>query len=418
MQRDELASWLRLTLAPGVGNIAARKLLAAFGLPQAVFTQSLTALNQCVSPAQSQAIRLVPEGLDALTQATLDWLAASQRDGVTRAVITLADLTYPKSLLALDDPPLVLYMTGSRAVYRQLADKALANDIAIVGSRNPTPQGANNARSFAGSFAQAGLHVVSGLALGIDGAVHEGALDAREASPATAGSTIAIVGTGLDRVYPKQHHELAHRIATHGVILSEFPIGTPPISANFPKRNRIISALTQGTLVVEAALRSGSLITARLAAEQGKDVFAIPGSIHSTLSKGCHSLIKQGAKLVESAQDVLEELTHPPSAALALPKAKTRAKVKAQAGDPDDPDHANHPNESDGLFDDSDSPVPDTNPQTALLTALGYDPVSLDALIARTGYDAATLQAYLLELELIGEVMRLPGGLFQRHAVA
>jgi DNA processing protein len=418
MQRDELASWLRLTLAPGVGNIAARKLLAAFGLPQAVFAQSLTALNQCVSAAQSQAVQLVPEGLDALTQATLDWLAASQRDGVTRAVITLADPTYPKSLLALDDPPLVLYMTGSRAVYRQLAAKDLANDIAIVGSRNPTPQGANNARSFAGSFAQAGLHVVSGLALGIDGAVHEGALDAREASPATAGSTIAIVGTGLDRVYPKQHHELAHRIATHGVILSEFPIGTPPISANFPKRNRIISALTQGTLVVEAALRSGSLITARLAAEQGKDVFAIPGSIHSTLSKGCHSLIKQGAKLVESAQDVLEELTHPPSAALALPKAKTRAKVKAQAGDPDDPDHANHPNESHGLFDDSDSSVPDTNPQTALLTALGYDPVSLDALIARTGHDAATLQAHLLELELIGEVVRLPGGLFQRHALA
>jgi DNA processing protein len=418
MQRDELASWLRLTLAPGVGNIAARKLLAAFGLPQAVFAQSLTALNQCVSAAQSQAVQLVPEGLDALTQATLDWLAASQRDGITRAVITLADPTYPKSLLALDDPPLVLYMTGSRAVYRQLAAKDLANDIAIVGSRNPTPQGANNARSFAGSFAQAGLHVVSGLALGIDGAVHEGALDAREASPATAGSTIAIVGTGLDRVYPKQHHELAHRIATHGVILSEFPIGTPPISANFPKRNRIISALTQGTLVVEAALRSGSLITARLAAEQGKDVFAIPGSIHSTLSKGCHSLIKQGAKLVESAQDVLEELTYPPSAALALPKAKTRAKVKTPANDPDDPDHANHPNESDGLFDDSDSSVPDTNPQTALLTALGYDPVSLDALIARTGHDAATLQAYLLELELIGEVVRLPGGLFQRHAVA
>ena len=409
MQRDELASWLRLTLAPGVGNIAARKLLAAFGLPQAVFAQSLTALNQCVSDAQSQAIQLVPEGLDALTQATLDWLAASQRDGITRAVITLADPTYPKALLALDDPPLVLYMTGSRAVYRQLAAKDLANDIAIVGSRNPTPQGAINARSFASTFAQAGLHVVSGLALGIDGAVHEGALDAREASPATAGSTIAIVGTGLDRVYPKQHHELAHRIATHGVILSEFPIGTPPLSANFPKRNRIISALTQGTLVVEAALRSGSLITARLAAEQGKDVFAIPGSIHSTLSKGCHSLIKQGAKLVESAQDVLEELTYPPIAALSLPKAKAKTRAKAQASDP---------GESNALFDDEETPAPDTNPQAALLTAIGYDPVSLDALIARTGYDAAMLQAYLLELELIGEVVRLPGGLFQRHAVA
>ena len=183
--------------------------------------------------------------------------------------------------------------------------------MAIVGSRNPTPQGELNARSFAKSFAEAGMHVVSGLALGVDGAAHLGALEAFEASPRTSGSTIAVVGTGLDRVYPKKHYELAHRIATHGIIVSEFPVGTPPLAANFPKRNRIISALTQGTLVVEAAVKSGSLITARLAAEQGKDVFAIPGSIHSALSKGCHLLIKQGAKLVESAQDVLEELQYP-----------------------------------------------------------------------------------------------------------
>jgi DNA processing protein len=406
MQRDELAGWLRLTLASGVGNTAARKLLAAFGLPDAVFTQSLTALGQCVSKTQSQALLVVPEGLEALTQATLDWLAASGRDGITRAVITLADEHYPQALLALDDPPLVLYMTGSRSVYRDLAAKTLANDIAIVGSRNPTPQGSDNARSFATSFAQAGMHVVSGLALGIDGAVHSGALDAREASPATAGSTIAIVGTGLDRIYPKQHYELAHRIATHGVILSEFPIGTPPLSSNFPKRNRIISALTQGTLVVEAALRSGSLITARLAAEQGKDVFAIPGSIHSTLSKGCHSLIKQGAKLVESAQDVFDELSHPVS--LRQP-AQPSAAPSVQLNDGDEP-------AQDLLSDDAPTSTPSVQEQ--VLSALGYDPVSLDAMVARTGYSIAILQAQLLELELLGDVVRLPGGLFQRHAQA
>ncbi len=406
MQRDELAPWLRLTLTNGVGNIAARKLLAAFGLPDAVFQQRLIALGQCVTKAQSQALLTLPEGLDALTQATLDWLAASGRDGVTRAVITLADAHYPKALLALDDPPLVLYMTGSREVYRDLAAKTPANDIAIVGSRNPTPQGSENARSFAHSLAQAGLNVVSGLALGIDGAVHSGALDAREASSATAGSTIAIVGTGLDRVYPKQHYELAHRIATHGVILSEFPIGTPPLSLNFPKRNRIISALTQATLVVEAALKSGSLITARLAAEQGKDVFAIPGSIHSTLSKGCHSLIKQGAKLVESAQDVLDELSHPIGTSQSAPRGMLS------------PVHASDSDVQDASLLPDDAAEITQTVQEQVLIALGYDPVSLDAMVARTGYTPAVLQAQLLELELLCDVVRLPGGLFQRLARA
>jgi DNA processing protein len=386
MQREELAAWLRLTLAEGVGNMSARKLLAAFGLPQAVFAQSSAALQQLVSPAQVKALQTIPDGLDALTLATLDWLAGSQRDGVDRRMVTLADPLYPRSLLALDDPPLVLYVTGSQAVFTAMATKEVANDIAIVGSRNPTPQGENNARQFANSLAASGLHIVSGLALGVDGAAHAGALDAYEASPGTAGSTVAVVGTGLDRVYPKKHYELAHRIAQHGIIVSEFPVGTPPLAANFPKRNRIISALTQGTLVVEAAVKSGSLITARLAAEQGKDVFAIPGSIHSTLSKGCHLLIKQGAKLVESANDVLEELSVPATLQLSLVAS-------------DDTEAASQ--------DDSD-----------LLQALGFDPVSLDALIARTGIDTPTLQARLLELELNGDVARLPGGLFQRQVRA
>jgi DNA processing protein len=237
----------------------------------------------------------------------------------------------------------------------------------------------------------AGLTVVSGLALGVDGAAHEGALDS-----VTPGSkrlaTVAVVGTGLDRVYPKGHLELAHRIAQNGLLISEYPLGTPPLAANFPKRNRIIAGLAQGTLVIEAALKSGSLITARLTAEQGKDVFAIPGSIHSTQARGCHALIKQGAKLVESAQDVLEEMNVDTGPAFA---------VHSVTGDEDVVG-------VDGLFDTGH----------ALLEALGFDPVGLDALQARCGLDTANLQAQLMALELDGLVARLPGGLFQRMAEA
>jgi DNA processing protein len=400
MQRDELAAWLRLTLVDGVGNISARKLLSAFGLPAVVFEQSPTALQQVVSQAQSRALKTPPEGLGALIQATQDWLAGMERDGVARRIISLADPLYPRSLLAIEDPPLLLYVTGLIDIYAQLATKEIANDIAIVGSRNPTPQGATNARSFAKSFALSGMHVVSGLALGVDGAAHLGALDAHDESPGSAGSTIAVVGTGLDRVYPKKHYELAHRIAMQGVLISEFPIGTPPLAENFPRRNRIISALTQGTLVVEAAIQSGSLITARMALEQGKDVFAIPGSIHSTVSKGCHLLIKQGAKLVESAQDVIEELQHPVAA----------YSIAAYAHSMGAANQLEAPS--------SVLPNDQTEPYRALIEALGHDPVSLDALIARTGIDAATLQARLFELELSNQVARLPGGLFQRQLLA
>jgi DNA processing protein len=404
MPRDELAGWLRLTLAQGIGNIAARKLLAAFGLPDAVFDQTPTALQYFVSQAQAHALKTTPPELEALTLATLDWLEGTQRDGIERSIVTLADPLYPRSLLALDDPPLVLYVTGNHAVFTQIASKEIANDMAIVGSRNPTPQGEVNAHSFAKSFAESGMHVVSGLALGVDGAAHRGALDAYEASPSAAGSTVAVVGTGLDRVYPKKHYELAHRIATHGIILSEFPIGTPPLAANFPKRNRIISALTQGTLVVEAAVKSGSLITARLAAEQGKDVFAIPGSIHSTLSKGCHLLIKQGAKLVESAQDVLEELQYPVAAPALTARPTVKRSKKASATETSQEVH-------------NDAAIQTTN-DSAVLEALGHDPVSLDALISRTGIDAATLQARLFELEMASLATRLPGGLYQRLVLA
>ena len=277
----------------------------------------------------------------------------------------------------------MLYMLGAQVNRAQTATKIIANSLAIVGSRNPTPQGESNARQFAKAFAEAGVCVVSGLALGVDGAAHDGAL-------LGGGQTIAVVGTGLDRVYPKKHLALAHRIAQQGMIVSEFPLGTPPLMANFPRRNRIISGLTRGTLVVEAALKSGSLITARLAAEQGKEVFAIPGSIHSPQSRGCHALIKQGAKLVELAQDVLEELNLLP------------------AGLSESPDLTEPTSDADA----------EPSPESPLLAALGFDAVSLDELQARTGLDTPRLQGQLLELELEGRVARLPGGYFQRLTVA
>ncbi len=352
MDRAELSGWLRLTLTPGVGNEGARKLLAAFGLPDTIFGQSASALAQLVSQAQATAIRASPPGLDALLDSTWDWLqggSSGAADAPVRRILTLADAHYPAPLLASHDPPLVLYLLGHPGLLQAaLADdgpasaaataglqRSFADSIAIVGSRNMTPQGAGNARQFAKALGQAGLTVVSGMALGIDGAAHEGALDA-VAPDASRLATVAVVGTGLDRVYPKTHLDLARRIARHGLILSEYPIGTPPLEANFPKRNRLIAALSKGTLVVEAALKSGSLITARLAAEQGKEVFAIPGSIHSTQSRGCHALIKQGAKLVESAQDVLEELRW---GAAAPAKNEADASARSKSG------NARRPNE-------------------------------------------------------------------------
>ncbi|MFT4268876.1 MAG: DNA-processing protein DprA, partial [Xenophilus sp.] len=302
MERDELAGWLRLTLTPGVGDGQARRLLAAFGLPESVLAQGEAALEQLCGPARARALREPPEGFDAALDAAWRWLGETPDDGTERRIVTLADRDYPQALLQTADPPLLLYTLGARGVrLRGLGPQALA----VVGSRNPTPQGAVDARLFSRTLADAGLCVVSGLALGIDGAAHEGALEAAAAAPPV---TAAVVGTGLDRVYPARHRDLAHRIASRGVILSEFPLGTPPLTPNFPRRNRLIAGLSRGTLVVEAALASGSLITARLAVEQGREVFAIPGSIHSPQSRGCHALIRQGAKLVESVQDILEEL--------------------------------------------------------------------------------------------------------------
>lgn len=387
MDRDELGAWLRLQLTPGVGNATARRLLAAFGLPQAVFDASTQSLEQVASSLQSAALGRVPAEWQALLETTWHWLQENPRE---RRVLTLGDPGYPQSLLNMEDPPLLLYGMGAPEVWGEDALAAcMPRSLAVVGSRNPTAQGAANARQFSQALAQAGLTIVSGLALGVDGAAHEGALDG---APAGQLATIAVVGTGLDRVYPKQHRDLAHRIARRGALLSEYPLGTPPLSANFPRRNRVIAGLTSGTLVIEAALQSGSLITARLASEQGKEVFAIPGSIHSTQSRGCHALIKQGAKLVESAMDVLEEL-QPVSTSPQVAASMDSERARADTDDPID--------------------APD-----ALLDALGFDPTGLDALQARTGLDTANLQARLMELEIHGQVARLPGGLFQRMARA
>lgn len=398
MDRTELEGWLRLGLTPGVGDRTARKLLAAFGLPDAVFVQSPAALRACVSERVAQALGQRPEGLDALLERTWQWLRGATADSTARRVLTLGDPHYPAALLEMDDPPLLLYALGAQAL---LDGGAYPRErcLAVVGSRNPTAQGADHARQFAKALRALGYTIVSGLALGVDAAAHEGALEAAADADATDGqpATIAIVGTGLDRVYPRQHRDLAHRIAARGILLSEYPLGTPPLPANFPKRNRLISGLSQGTLVVEAALASGSLVTARLAAEQGREVFAIPGSIHAPQSRGCHALIRQGAKLVESAQDILEELQgFVPTLATAKPKPAAQASSRAPMPPPP---------ATPTLVPETDDP---------LLQAMGFDPVGLDALIARTGIDAATLQVRLLEFELDGQVGRLPGGLFQR----
>jgi DNA processing protein len=406
MDRDELRAWLRLSLSPGIGNVTARKLLGCFGLPQAIFEQPSAALRQVATPLQTQALRTEPLALPELLETTWIWLNQGEDNGCRRQVLTLGDPGYPQALLDIDDPPLLLYLYGV-ASFREnrpsppsdpagTAAPAMAESwlisaprcLAIVGSRNPTPQGAGNARLFAKTLVQAGLTVVSGLALGVDGAAHEGALEGLAEGATDLPATLAVIGTGLDRVYPKAHHGLAHRIAQHGLLLSEYPLGTPPINANFPKRNRLIAGLARGTLVVEAALKSGSLITARLTVEQGKDVFAIPGSIHAAQSRGCHALIKQGAKLVESAQDVLEELQgfSAGSAGAACAAGHTSA-----VGDE---------NALDG--------------HALLLNALGFDPVGLDALQGRTLLGTADLQAQLMTMELDGQVARLPGGLFQR----
>ena len=345
----ELAGWLRLQYLPGVGPVAARALLARFGLPPQIFAASFAALREVVPAGVARAIAQPPKPLaNSQLELTLQWL---QRPG--NAVLTLADPAYP---------PLLLYVRGR-------AELLSRPGVAIIGSRNASAQGMQNAAAFAQALGAAGLTIISGLALGIDTHAHEGGLR-------TGASTVAVIGTGADLVYPRRNLDLAQRIAEQGCIVSEYALGLPAMPGNFPRRNRLISGLARGVLVIEAAAQSGSLITARLAGEQGRDVYALPGSIHATLAKGCHALIKQGAKLVESADDVLQELQW----------------LSGVPGAPPAPP-------------DADTP---------LLAALGHDPLDADTLAARSGLDVGALMGELLALELAGRVERLPGGLFQR----
>jgi DNA processing protein len=358
MKQDPgLAGWLQLSLTPGIGAAVLRALLAKFGLPENVLARSRNELGALIGPEPLQALHS-QRVREAVTHA-LDWAA-----GDDRCIVTLADETYPRALLETVDPPAVMYAHGRAQLLQHPA-------IAVVGSRNATAQGVSNAEQFARTLSDAGLTIVSGLALGIDAAAHRGGL----AGPS---ATIAVLGTGIDVVYPQRNAGLAAEIARRGLLLSEFPLGTAAVAHNFPRRNRLISGLSRGCLVVEAALPSGSLITARLAADQGRDVFAIPGSIHSPLSKGCHELIKTGAKLVESANDVLAELSgYRPSGYASTVQAAAK-------------------------------------PEAGLLALMGHDPVDLDSLCERAGLSVEHVAAELLRLELDGRVTVLPGGLYQR----
>lgn len=379
----EVAAWLRLTTTPGVTALTARRLLAAFGLPQAVLAQAPARLREVAGAAAVRALCAPPDAdMAARIDRTLQWLAEPGH-----SLLTMADAGYPAPLLDLADPPLVLYVTGNFA-------RLGGQSIGVVGARHATEQGVRNARTFAKAIAEAGMTVVSGLALGIDAAAHAAALDG-------AGGTVAVVGTGVDIVYPSRHHALAHQIVdAGGAIVSEFPLGTPGLPNHFPRRNRIIAALSRGVLVVEAAERSGSLITARLASEIGREVFAIPGSIHAELSRGCHKLIRQGAKLVETAADIFEEFSDLTPAVPVLP---------ARADDGRD-------NTPRGRARGSTPQREATDTTDEFAAALAYDPVTFDALCETTGMAAEVASAALLRMELAGAVERLPGNRFRRLA--
>lgn len=378
MSPQELVGWLRLTLAPGIGCATQHRLLKQFGLPTAVLAAPRPAVAAVVGARA--AVALFDHDCSEAVARTRDWLAQPGH-----RLLTLADHDYPRSLLDLHDAPAVLYLKGDAGCLQQSA-------LAIVGSRAATAGGIQNAEQFAAALSRSGLAIVSGLATGIDGGAHRGAL-------AAGGTTVAVVGTGLDRVYPARHRDLAHAVSERGLLISELPLGTGPHPSNFPRRNRIIAALARGVLVVEAARDSGSLITARLAGELGREVFAIPGSIHSPQARGCHQLIRQGAKLVETADDILEELggtlVAPATAREEHPSASLQTRASAQTQRP---------------------PATISTAEAALLAALGHDPCALDTLAGRTGLTADALLAMLLELELTGHVAALPGGRYQRLA--
>lgn len=363
-ERERTAA-LALLRVPGIGPITFERLVEHFGSCAQVLAAGDAAWMDAGLPANLRAQLRRPNW--PLVESDLRWLEMPQHH-----LLRLGETAYPQRLAILPGAPPLLFVKGDPEVLRQPA-------LAIVGSRNPSGNGRLMAADFAGDLIRYGLVVISGLAVGIDAAAHRGAL-------AAGGLSVAVCGTGLDTVYPRSHARLAEELAAEGALVSEWPPGTPALPAHFPRRNRIISGLTLGTLVVEAALRSGSLITARLAAEQGREVFAIPGSIDNPLARGCHALIRQGAKLVESAADILEELP----AQITTPRAD-------QTGEA--PSH----------------PGPSLDPETqTLLDALGHAPASLDELVERAGLTPQTLSSMLLTMELQGLVEILPGGRYGR----
>lgn len=385
----DLDAWLRLSLEPGVGPVTARELLARFGAPDQLYATPLPQLAAWLPLRLARQLSSPPTpAIRAAIEHTLAWCTAPGHH-----LLTLADPDYPPLLLASHDPPVLLYVVGDPTLVSRQA-------LAVVGARNATPDGADTALRFARHLASQGWTIVSGLALGIDAAAHDGALQAGDGGA----GTLAVMGTGVDVIYPTRNRPLAQRIAEGGALVSELPLGSPAIAHQFPRRNRLVAGLTRGVLVVEAAVHSGSLITARIAADIGREVFAIPGSIHSPLARGCHALIRQGAKLVETAQDILDELTPPGAAG---PGAVARSAPRG-ARDGSTPTSGNMP-----------SPDPQAPPDTAtdpLLHALGHGPVSHDHLQRRTGLTPSALAARLLDLELAGRLDRLPGNRYQARA--
>lgn len=359
----EEEAWLRLKCIPGLGNAGMLRLLQGLHTPAAILSASYATLTSFVSATQAKNILAVQEDMAEEVERHLTWLQAPHHH-----MITLADEDYPKGLLELPDPPVILFGKGDRKYLQRYA-------IAMIGSRYPTEQGMQHAREFAKALSHMALSIISGLATGIDSASHQGALLGE-------GKTIAVVGTGLDIVYPASNRVLAQTIVKEGLILSEFNLGVAPRPAHFPARNRLIAALSQGCIVVEAALKSGSLITARQTLELGREVFAIPGSIHSPLSKGCHALIKSGAKLIESVEDILTELNLT-FGSVARPEFNAVEKTV-------DPE------------------------QQKLLLKMGYDPISIDDLAFRMNLGVETVSALLLVLEMEGKVICLPDGRYQR----
>lgn len=436
LSEAEISAWLKLTLANGVGSSVQRSLLKEFGSPQAIFDAGELLIEKYIG--QSKAQKLFAAQTDEIIEQTLTWLQLSEQ----HHIITLADENYPKILLNISDPPTIIYARGNIELLNH-------QGLAVVGSRNATPQGLLNAENFCQVIANFGLPIISGLALGIDSAAHKGALKAAN------GATLAVIGTGINRMYPASNKNLALQILEqNGLIITEFPLNTSPLPENFPRRNRLISGLSLGILVVEATIDSGSLITAKLAAEQGREVFAIPGSIHSPLSKGCHKLIRQGAKLVETANDILEELRfkpYVPNIKKVEPELVIKKEnienienniedienniEKTEKIENDKITKAKAINKNTKTATKNKTKSKTTNKKTAkntinkiesnnennnddninkVLNFMGYSPCTLDELVERTNISAAEILTHLLTLEMQGKISTIPGGSYQR----